>query len=89
MKTVEGYRLRAIGKDHVLMPEGTGMVNYNRMIAMNQSAAFLWDKIEGKEFDTATLANLLIEEYGIDAELAQADAQKTVDAWKKAEIISD
>lgn len=89
MKTVEGYRLRAIGKDYVLMPEGSGAVNYNRMIAINSSAAYLWENVEGKEFDVDTLRDLLLAKYDVDAALADNDAHKLIEAWKEAGIIRD
>lgn len=79
MKTKEGFRLRAIGTDHVLTPDG--LVDFNRMIAMNSSAAFLWEKVEGTEFDAATLAELLVAEYGIDMERAMQDSIKIAKDW--------
>lgn len=85
MKTKEGFRLRAIGTDHVLTPEG--LVDFNKMIAMNSSAAFLWEKIEGREFDAATLASLLVEEYGIDEARALEDGTKIAREWIEAGIV--
>lgn len=85
MKTKEGFRLRAIGTDHVLTPDG--LVDFNRMIAMNSSAAFLWEKVEGTEFDAATLADLLVAEYGIDMERAMQDSIKIAKDWIDAGIV--
>lgn len=87
MKTKEGFRLRAIGTDHVLTPDG--LVDFNRMIAMNSSAAFLWEKVEGTEFDAATLAGLLVAEYGIDQERAMQDSIKIAKDWIDAGIAQE
>lgn len=89
MKTVQGFKLRAIGTDHVLTPESTELINFNKMIAMNSSAAFLWDKVDGTEFDASTIADLLLEEYGISRETAQTDAEKVIRDWLDAGIICE
>lgn len=89
MKTVEGFRLRTIGTDHVLMAEGANLINFNKMIAMNRSAAFLWEKVEGTEFTVQTLADLLIGEYGIDPALALEDSNKIASSWLEVGIISE
>lgn len=87
MKTKEGFRLRAIGTDHVLTPDG--LVDYNKMVAINSSATFLWEKVEGTEFDAATLADLLVAKYGIDRERAMQDSIKIAKDWIDAGIAQE
>lgn len=81
MKLVEGFRLRDVMGQATVIGEGVGQVNFNKLITLNESAAYLWKAVEGKEFDARTLAGLLVEEYGIDAELAAGDAEKILAQW--------
>ena len=71
MKTRKGYTLRPLGKEFILVAEGLEAVDFSRMISMNESAAFLWKAVEDKDFESETLVNLLMEEYGITQEMAE------------------
>lgn len=81
MKIIEGFRLRDVMGQATVIGEGTGQVNFNKLITLNSTAAYLWRSIEGKEFDSDTLAALLIKEYGIEEELAAKDAAAILNKW--------
>ena len=87
MQIIEGFRLRTVLDENVVVPEGVGLVNFNKMISLNASAAFLWKSVEGKEFDVQMLADLLVEEYGIDAQTALRDSRALADKWIEAGIV--
>lgn len=87
MKTRKGYTLRDLGSEHVLVAEGVEAVDFTRMISMNASAAFLWQEVENKDFDVDTLANLLVEEYGIARDVAVRDVAALLQTWKDANVI--
>lgn len=87
MKTKKGFILRSLGKEFILVAEGLEAVDANRMISMNESAAFLWKAVEGKDFDDGTLADLLQEEYDIPREVAEKDAASLLHTWHDAGII--
>ena len=88
MKTKKGFVLRSLGKEFILVAEGLEAADANKLISMNESAAFLWNAVEGKEFDADTLINLLMEEYGITHEVAEKDVAALVEIWKQADIIN-
>lgn len=81
MRLVEGFRLRDVMGQATVIGEGVGQVNFNKLITLNESAAYLWKSVEGKEFDVQTLAGLLVDEYGIDMELAGKDAEAILGQW--------
>ena len=89
MKTKKGFVLRSLGREFILVAEGLEAADANRLISMNESAAFLWKTVEDKEFDADTLINLLMEEYGIDREVAEKDVASLIETWKKAEVINN
>ena len=89
MKTRKGYSLRPLGKEYILVADGFEAVDFSRMVSMNESAALLWDAVEGKAFDATTLADLLVENYGISRETAEHDTQVLLQTWRKANIIEE
>ena len=88
MKTKKGFVLRTLGREYILAAEGLEVVDANKLISMNESAAFLWKAVEDKEFDADTLINLLVDEYGITHEMAETDVASLLETWEKAEIIN-
>jgi len=84
----KGFKLRPLGNEFILVGEGIEQINFNKMITMNETAAYLWQKVqEGVDFDAEKLAELLTEEYEVSYEQALKDAQTTIQSWLDAEII--
>lgn len=66
--------------------EGLENINFNKLITLNSSAAFLWQEVVGKEFTAEEMAQLLIDRYGIDKELAIKDAVNLCNALTDAGV---
>ena len=86
MKIKKGFVLRQMCGENIVTAEGLEHINFNKLISLNTTAAFLWEKVEGKEFTAEEMAQHLVEEYGIDMELALTDAGKLAQAWIDAGI---
>lgn len=87
MKTKKSYVLRPLGTEYILVAEGLEAIDANRIISMNESAAYLWKAVEGKDFEAETLADLLLEEYEIAREVAEKDSAVLLQTWKDAGIV--
>lgn len=87
MKTKKGFTLRSLGNEYILVADGLEVVDFNRMVSMNDSAALLWKEIDGKEFDADTLADILVDNYAISRETAQRDVALLLQSWQKAGIV--
>lgn len=82
MKIIEGFRLREIMGQPALVGEGIGQINFNKLITLNASAAYLWRAVAKKDaFSVEDLTALLITRYGIDRTVAQADADSIIQKW--------
>ena len=46
MKTIEGFKLRKLGNEYILVGESMALINFNKMITLNETAAFLWERAE-------------------------------------------
>lgn len=89
MHIIPGFKLRPLGDEFILVGEGVEQVNFNKMITMNDTAAYLWQQVsDGSEFDAARLAQMLCSEYEVSESQALQDAGKTLQAWLKAGIIA-
>lgn len=86
MKIKEGFVLREMCGEHIVAGEGIEHINFNKLISLNSTAAFLWNEVIGKEFTAETMAELLIGRYGIDKELALKDSERLINAWIEAGI---
>lgn len=87
MKIKDGFRLRDVMGQATVIGEGVGQVNFNKLITMNSTAAWLWEQVEGREFTPETLASLLVEKYGIDTDLAQKDASAIAAQWAEIGLV--
>ncbi len=87
MKTKIGFNLRQICGENVIIAEGEENIDFSNIISMNESSAYLWKKIQDKEFSEDDLVKLLIEEYEVDEVTAKSDISSLVKSWLNAGIM--
>ena len=88
MRIIEGFILRNVMGQATIVGEGVEQIDFNKLITLNDSAAYLWQSVEGKEFDVQTLANLLVDKYGIDQDTALTDAKAIADKWIEIGVVN-
>ena len=69
MKLKEGFLLREVAGQFVVLPSGDEL-NLNLMITLNETGAFLWEKLQ-EETDEAGLVAALLAEYDVDEATAK------------------
>lgn len=89
MRIKEGFVLREIAGEKIVSGEGLNQINFNKMITLNPTAAYLWENILDKEFDNEMLATLLVEKYDVDYDTALKDATTLSQKWIQAEIVCE
>ena len=89
MKIKEGFILREMCGENIVAAEGLEHINFNKLISLNESAAYLWQELIGKEFTAEDMAQLLIDRYGIGQELALNDSKNLCEAWINAGIAAE
>ena len=75
MKIKKGFELRDICGEKVIIASGIENIDFNKMISLNESAAYLWQQVSDKTFDADLLAQLLEAAYDVDHATATTDAQ--------------
>ena len=86
MKTKKGFVLRNVCGENIIVAEGKENIDFTKIISMNETAAYLWKNVEGKDFDPDTLKNLLMKEYEGEETTADADAKTIAKQWIEAGI---
>ena len=90
MRIKEGFRMRRLCKEYIVTAEGVERINFNRMIVLNESAAYLWQQFEdGREFTAADLADKLVEKYEIDPATALKDSELIASRWVETGLVSE
>ena len=89
MKINEGFELRTVCDENVIVAYGRKNIDFSKVISLNESAAYLWNAVIGKEFTCQELADLLCKEYEVDAQTALADETEMVAGWKELGLVSD
>lgn len=87
MRIKKGFVLREVCGEWVVSGESLEQINFNKLVTLNASAVFLWKQVENQEFDALTLADLLVEKYGIRKEVALHDALALCEQWEKAGVV--
>ncbi|MBQ7422789.1 MAG: PqqD family protein [Prevotella sp.] len=87
MKAKPGFNLREVCGEQIIVAEGKENIDFSNIISMNESSAYLWKAIQGKEFTVDDLTKLLLEQYEVDETTAHEDAETLAAQWGKAEII--
>ena len=70
MKLKEGFLLREIAGQMVVLPSG-GDLDLNMMITLNDTGAFLWERLQ-QETEEAALVAALLAEYDVEENRAAA-----------------
>ena len=88
MKIRKGFKLRNVVGESIVVGEGVEQIDFNKLVTLNKSAAFLWQSVENREFTTRDLALLLIENYDIQTKRAIKDAAFIIEKWNRNGLIS-
>ena len=86
MKIKEGYLLKEVGGNFVVVPVGN--VNFNGMLSLNETAVLIWKKLE-QGCDENELVSAFLEEYDVSEERAKEDVSAFVSKLIKAGILDE
>ena len=94
MKTIEGFKLRKLGNEYILVGESMALINFNKMITLNETAGFLWEQAEKAssahgQFTASELCKALCAEYEVAPEQAMTDVEATIASWLEAGVIEN
>ena len=88
MRIKKGFVLREVCGENVIVGEGLGAINFGRMLALNESAAWLWkEALAMGDFTIEALAERLCSEYEVSPEEARQDVAGIIAEWQKVNVV--
>ena len=88
MKVKNGFNLREVCGENIIVAEGDENIDFSNIISMNESSAYLWQEVQKlNNFTIDTLTQLLCEQYEIDEVTAKKDVTTLATHWAAAGII--
>ncbi len=86
MKIKEGFVLRMVGGNHIVVPIGAQTVDFRGIITLNDTGAFLWNLLQ-EDRTEEQLMQALLAEYDVAADVAAADVSRFVESLRQAELV--
>ena len=86
MRLKEGFLLRKVAGEYVVVPSGNAMVDFKVMISLNETGAFLWEALKEEKSESDLVAALL-GEYDVDEKVAAEDVGEFVNLLKEKNLL--
>ena len=86
MKIKNGFVLRNICDDYIVVAVGRQTLDFKGLIKLNESGAFLWEQLKSDRSEEDLLAALTAE-YAVDEATAKADIAAFVSSLKEADLL--
>ncbi len=88
----DGYMLREVAQEYVVVPVGAAAKQFTGMIRLNSTAALLWELLRDGATEDSLVADLCEEfagEEGFTPELARTDVQAFLAQLKAQELLTE
>ena len=86
MKIKDGVVLREVAGSFIVVAVGEAVKNFNGIINLNETGAFLWKILEKGATKEQLIAKLL-EEYDVDEKTATADVETFINKLSEAKLV--
>ena len=88
MKIKKGFVLRQVCGENVVVGEGLDAINFGKLLALNETAAWLWQQaVALGDFTVDSLVAKLLEEYDVTEDIARRDVTNIVNEWQKVAVV--
>ena len=84
MKLKNGFLLRKVSEAYVVVAIGKTAEDFNGMITLNETGAFLWEKLEAGCDGKKALVDALLEEYDVERAVAEKDVDAFIENVKES-----
>lgn len=86
MKIKNGYILRKVGTQNVVVAVGEASRDFNGIIRLNETGRFLWQQLSQDKTEEQLTAALL-DAYDVDKATAEADVKAFVQKLEGADLV--
>lgn len=88
MKIREGFVMRELVDHYVVVSVNTEKTNFQGMIQLNETGAFLWNEFS-KEEDKDSAVSSLLENYEVTPEKAEKDVESFIQKLSEAGLFCE
>ncbi|MBR4656518.1 MAG: PqqD family protein [Oscillospiraceae bacterium] len=89
MKIKSGFILRTIAGCKVVVSVGKRTMDFNGIINLNDTGAFLWERLEQGTDEDALVAAILENYTDVDEETARVSVREFVNTLREADCLDD
>lgn len=89
MKLKPNFELRTVCGENVVIPTGIENVNFDSIIHLNETGAFLWREAEKGEFTVESLTAALLAEYEVAEDVASKDVAAFIAKLQEQKLTID
>lgn len=86
MKIKDGFMLREVAGQWVVVPLGERVVEFNGIMTLSESGAILWKVLE-KDVSEKELTEAIIQKYDVDLKTAEQDVHEFVNVLQEQSLI--
>lgn len=80
--------LRNIADHWMVVPLGERVINFNGLITLSETGAFLWDKLQ-QESNIDDLLQSLLEDYDVDKDTAYCDIEEFINSLRSGGVLEE
>ena len=88
MKAKQGFILRNVVDEHILMPTGDNIGKFNGTVLMNEVSAFVWEKLQNP-ISKDDLLRAILDEFEVEKNVASTDLDSLLSTLKEYGVIED
>ena len=86
MKIKNGFVLKEVAGSFIVISVGERVKDFNGIITLNETGAFLWKKLELGATEKE-LIDALLSEYDVEESIAKVDVASFIAKMKEAELL--
>jgi hypothetical protein len=87
MRIKQGYKVRELAGENVVIMQGRSGADMTRVISLNNSSLLLWNNLLDVDFSADDVKRILLENYDVDEAVAAADAQAWVEKMQQTGLV--
>ena len=86
MQIKDNYVLTKVVDSYIAVPVGSGNVDLNTIISLNETGAFIWNLMK-EDIEKEAVIEAMLNEYDVNREQAEADVEKFISQIKEADLL--
>lgn len=89
MRIKKNFEIQDVCGVSMVIPSGMENIDFDCIVHLNETGAFLWREAEKGEFSIDSLCESLLAEYDVGIEVAHSDVEAFVEKLKIHSLVED